>query len=207
MESEFSDFLRLFGDYEKMNLDPNPRSNKNLGPPGIFGDPQYAKVTYSDHSKAKAALQQLDGCVLRGRDLVANWYIDTGAVYISNICSVVTKSVFEEAFLQFGDIISSKLDVNPDKNHSGSGYVLFTKRRVACYVDKLLKENMFVLGGVPRPLLSSLFPPCDIEEDTIRNIKTAPHFCQPNSLEWDFASEWRQLDLRQLEERKMLEVV
>jgi len=117
-----------------------------------------ATIIFKDNSKADAARRALNLRKLKGKTIRIMWherdnsvrYSNQGNVFIKNIPMEVKPRDFFEMFLQFGDIVSSKLCEDDDGNHYGYGYVHYTQAESAnaallyCQKNKVWNENLEV---------------------------------------------------------------
>ena len=60
-----------------------------------------------------------------------------------------------QAFQQFGDVVSCRLEREPRERggqSKGYGFIEYNRRGVAAKVQQLLTDNLFLLGASPRPV-------------------------------------------------------
>lgn len=92
-----------------------------------------ATVIFKDHQRADEARKSLNMRKLRGKTIRIMWherdnnvrYNTQGNLFVKNIPLDVKARQFYETFLQFGDIISTKLIEDEEGNHNGYGYVSY----------------------------------------------------------------------------------
>lgn len=98
---------------------------------GIKTSSTTATIVFKEFKDANAARQELNLRKLKGKTVRITWhekdtlvrYGNQFNLYIKNIpLNVSPRQVFEH-FLQFGDIVSAKINENDDGEHNGYGYV------------------------------------------------------------------------------------
>jgi RNA recognition motif-containing protein len=135
--------------------------------------------------------------------LKVRWALDTHTLCVSDIGPKVTAEQLQEAFEQFGNILSCRIDREPPElnNHSkGLGFVEFSKKSNAAKVQQLLSDNMFIISNSPRPVRVEFAVDDGMDDQEGEPVDPSfllppPHFAVPGSLEFDFALRWRELSL------------
>ena len=177
----------------------------------------FAFVQMRDPRCLHHAKRELDGTLPFAAEegqlpLRVRWSLDTHTLCVSDLGPDVTSQQLNDAFSQFGNIVSCRVELEPHEFHKRSklhGFVEFSKRSIASKVQQLLSDNLFMMGNTPRPLRVD-FAVDDAFDDSEGapvdpNFKPTPaHFAVPGSLEFDFALRWRELSLAHQVERERL---
>ncbi|KAM4880202.1 ribonucleoprotein PTB-binding 1 [Sylvia borin] len=91
-----------------------------------------AFVTLQDAAQASAAVQQLQGCSLRGRGLQLQLHVAEAVLCVANLPRLLGQQRFEELLRPFGATERCFLVYSPATGHSkGYGFVEFTRRDAA----------------------------------------------------------------------------
>ena len=179
----------------------------------------YAFMRLHERRQAERAKRELDGTLMSvGTDerlVRVRWSLDTHTLCVSDLGPDITAQILQDAFEQFGHVVSCRLEHEPDEfgGHSKLfGFVEFSSRAIASKVQQLLMDNLFVLGNSPRPMRVDFA--VDEAFDDAEGAPVAPdlkppppHFAVPGSLEFDFALRWRELALAHQAERERLSEV
>ena len=140
--------------------------------------------------------------------LKIRWALSTATLYVGDLSPSVNDATLCEAFRQFGNVISCRIEYEPTELGGASkrhGFVEYSTSTVAANVQQLLSENLFILGSSPRPLRVEFAVDGSNDDGDGRSVGPAlngqplcdppPHFAQPGSLEFEFALKWRELAL------------
>jgi polyadenylate-binding protein len=108
-----------------------------------------ATVIFKDHKRADEARKSLNMRKLRGKTIRIMWherdnnirYNTQANLFVKNIPLEIKAREFYEKFLQFGDIISTKLIEDEEGNHNGYGYVSYYNAESADSAIASLNNN------------------------------------------------------------------
>jgi RNA recognition motif-containing protein len=176
---------------------------------------------------ADRAICAQDGQAMRTEhgksDLKVKRYLSDGRLWVSDLSPYVTSDGLKEAFSQFGVIREAMVfhgRFSEKKLSQGWGWVQYIKRSAAVKVELLLRENMFIMKGSPKPIhvefwesqLSedAALAKTALEQKGVREVgfhiemQVPPHMSQPNTLEFELGKEWRRMRAQHYAEKREL---
>ena len=152
---------------------------------------QWAEIVFDQNEDAKTAILKLDG---RGGQLFVKWFISDGWIKVSDISKKVNERDLKDVFSQFGDVERAEVRQDGRKSNLGFGYVKYRHKGAAVKVEELVKKQLFLMGGSPRPIRVEFLGLSGRKPGSSTCTKT--HVCKPGNLEFRFMNQLRKLQLK-----------
>ena len=179
-------------------------------------DQKEAVVTMRYKGSAEQAMMALDGSRVKNREVRIHYIPNKCTVLVEHLGPYVTNQILKDAFTQFGEVKKAVVKTDGQKRSKGLGHVVFEDRARAISCVEKCAEHMFILQGSARPVSVSLLEPeddveglCyrDLIEDTAYSWEKTcePHFGKANTLEYEWAAKWVEVERALSVQREELE--
>jgi len=165
---------------------------------------------------AEMAKLSLDKKLVNGRNIQVRYATHASAIELHGLDNYASNEFIERAMSTFG-AIERCIVVCDDRGRSkGYAVVEFEWKKAAAKVLDRLKDEMFVLGRLPKPVFAKPFVMQDEEEgvteESLQRLdgleverQHEPRFIPPNSFEYVWAKRWRDLFIEEQDKKARLE--
>lgn len=164
----------------------------------------YAFINFDFHNNAEKAMRELNGTVLKGRNIKVRFAAITTGVRVRNLPPTVTNELLHKAFSPFGTVETCRVSVDDRGKPTGDGTVIFTEKKSAVMAFKKCQEHAYFITSQLRPVIvepwetkddEEGYPEASIQKNEAykRDRKMGPRFAELNSAESDYAKHWKQL--------------
>ncbi|XP_060530480.1 hypoxia up-regulated protein 1 [Cylas formicarius] len=189
-EEDLIELFKPFGETAEIFVN----KEKNFG---------FVKLDY--HMNAEKAKNQLDGTVLKGRNLKIRFAPNTATIKVRNITPMVTNELLHYAFSPFGEIEKAIVCVDERGKPTGEGIVHFTRKFSATLAVRKCTEGCFFLTSSLQPIVVEPFEVVDDQDgysdkninkrnpDFMKEREQGPRLAHPNSFEFDYGQRWKAL--------------
>ncbi|CAG9855316.1 unnamed protein product [Phyllotreta striolata] len=189
-EDELVDLFKSFGETAEVFVN----KDKNFG---------FIKLDY--HSNAERAKRELDGTVLKSRNLKIRFAPNSATIKVKNLTSQVTNELLHYAFSVFGEIERATVCVDERGKPTGEAVIDFSRKGSALHAIRKCSDGCFFLTGSLRPCVVEAFELVDDNDgypEKIINKKNpeyqkerevGPRFAVPGSFESEYGMRWKQL--------------
>ncbi|XP_076818502.1 uncharacterized protein LOC143464550 isoform X2 [Clavelina lepadiformis] len=173
-------------------------------------------VRLDTRANAEKAKWELDGTLLRNRQLRVRFATHGAALSVKNLSVHVSNELLEEAFSQFGQVERAVVIVDDRGRSTERGIVEFARKSSATKALQQIREGCFLLTTSPRAVAATPLEQEDSEDGLPeKNIQRGPpyhqereappRFAQPGTFEEEFARRWKALDDLEKQQREQLE--
>lgn len=165
---------------------------------------------------AEAAKSVLDKKVHKGRSIQVRFATHASAIELHGLDQYASNELVKDAMSQFG--VVEKAVIVCDERGKSKGYAIieFEWKKAAQKALERLKDEMFVLGRLPKPVFAKPLTQNDEEDgiteaslERLNGLKEErdfnPRFIPPNSYEYQLAQKWKDLYLEEQEKKTRLE--
>ncbi|XP_057306302.1 non-POU domain-containing octamer-binding protein-like [Hydractinia symbiolongicarpus] len=198
------DLRELFGEYGEIG---EVYVNKEKG----FG---FIRLDYRHN--AEMAKSCLDKKLFKGRNIQVRYATHASAVEVHGLDQYASNEYIEQAMSQFGTVERAVVVCDDRGRSKGYAIVEFEWKKSAQKVLDRFKEEMFVLGRLPKPIFVKPRSQLDEEEglhdSTIERLpgfqserEFQPRFISPSSFEYTWAKRWRDLFIEEEDKKARLE--
>ncbi|KAJ8983887.1 hypothetical protein NQ317_000923 [Molorchus minor] len=189
-EDDITDLFKPYGETAEIFLN----KEKNFG---------FIKVDY--HSNAEKAKRELDGTVLKSRNLKIRFAPNSATVKVKNLTPFTSNELLHYAFSLFGEIERATVQVDERGKPTGEGIIDFARKGSALHAIRKCAEGCFFLTGSLRPVIVESFEIVDdIDGYSDKNLpkkspeyhkerEVGPRFALPGSFENEYGMRWKQL--------------
>ncbi|CAN0339152.1 unnamed protein product [Lampetra planeri] len=165
---------------------------------------------------AEMAKAELDGTIVRSRELRVRFATHSGALRVRNLSPQVTNELLEEAFSVFGQLERAIVIVDDRGRSTGRGIVEFASKQSAKKALDRCRESNYLLTSSLRPVLVE--PLEHLDEDGIldkhlqkhpqysKERECAPRFAQPGTFEYEYAMRWKALEQMERQQKETVEL-
>lgn len=165
---------------------------------------------------AEVAKCRLDKTVFKGRVLQVRFATHASAIELHGLDRFASNEYIEQAMSAFGSVERVVVVCNDRGYSKGHAIVEFEWKKSAQKVLDRFKDEMFVLGRLPKPIFAKPFLQQDDEEGIHESEVSkfqgysierefTPRFIPPNSFEYIWAKKWKDLYLEEEEKKAKLE--
>ncbi|XP_044747839.1 hrp65 protein-like [Coccinella septempunctata] len=174
----------------------------------LNAEKRFGFVVFDYHRNAEKAKQELDGKYLNNDRQIKIRFSSRGAtIKVSNLAPTVTNELLHHAFSVFGEIERAIVHKDERGHSTGVGEIDFTRKKSAACAVKECTEGCFFLTGSLRPCIAEFYEP-NLDTDGynekcipwrnnefLKDREVGPWLAKPNSFEYQFATDWKQLRL------------
>ncbi|KAJ8933018.1 hypothetical protein NQ314_014257 [Rhamnusium bicolor] len=183
-EEDITELFKPYGESAEIFLN----KEKNFG---------FIKLDY--HSNAEKAKRELDGTVLKSRNLKIRFAPNSATIKVKNLTPFVSNELLHYGFSVFGEIERATVTVDERGKPTGEGIVDFARKGSALHAIRKCAEGCFFLTGSLRPVIVES---CEIVDDIDgfpdKNVlkksneyhkerEQGPRFASPGSFENEYA--------------------
>lgn len=198
------DFKELFFKYGETN---EVHINKDRG----FGFIRLETRTLAEIAKA-----ELDGTVLKNRNIHIRFATHGATLTVRNLSPVVSNELLEQAFSQFGPVDRTVVIVDDHGQPTGTGIVEFANKSAARKALDHCADGALLLTTSPRPVILEPKEQFDDEDGLPEKLlqKSAqyhkerehpPHFAEPGTFEFEYSTRWKALDEIEKQQKELVE--
>jgi len=165
---------------------------------------------------AEIAKLTLDKKLIKGRNISVRYATHASAIELHGLDNYASNEFIGRAMSSFGAVERCVVVCDDRGRSKGYAIVEFEWKKSAAKVLDRLKDEMFVLGRLPKPVFAKPFIMQDEEEgvteeslERLEGIEQErshqPRFISPNSFEYTWAKRWRDLFIEEQEKKAKLE--
>ncbi|XP_030762505.1 hrp65 protein-like isoform X1 [Sitophilus oryzae] len=168
-------------------------------------DKNFGFIKLDFHSNAEKAKQELDGSLLKGRNLKIRFAPNIATIKLKNLTPQVTNELVHYAFSPFGEIEKVQVLVDERGKPTGEGLVHFAKKFSAATAIKKCQDGCYFLTSSLQPVIVEGYELVeDIDGYSDKNInkkhhefmserERPPRLAHPNSFEYEYGQKWKVL--------------
>ncbi|XP_019872429.2 hrp65 protein isoform X2 [Aethina tumida] len=165
----------------------------------------FAFIKLDFHCNAEKAKSELDGTVLKSRNLKIRFAPNSTSIKIKNLTPQVSNELLHYAFAPFGEIERALVCVDERGKPTGEGIIDFARKGSALAAIRKCSEGCFFLTASLRPCIVEAydnvddndgFPDKNINKkhpDYQKEREIGPRFANPGSFEHEYGTRWKQL--------------
>ncbi|XP_050313385.1 hrp65 protein-like isoform X2 [Anthonomus grandis grandis] len=200
-EEDLVEHFKVFGETSEVFLN----KDKNFG---------FIKLDY--HANAEKAKRELDGTVLKGRNLKIRFAPTSATIKVKNLCPYVSNELLFYAFSPFGEIEKAHVSVDERGKPTGEGYIHFARKFSATLAIKKCSEGCYFLTTSLQPVIVEPYEIVDDIDgfadksinkkhpDFMREREQPPRMAHTNSFEFEYGQRWKVLyELHQQKEEAL----
>ncbi|XP_076261511.1 protein no-on-transient A-like [Rhynchophorus ferrugineus] len=189
-EADLTELFKPYGETAEIFVN----KDKNFG---------FIKLDY--HSNAEKAKRELDGNVLKGRNLKIRFAPNSATIKVKNLSPYVTNELLYYAFSPFGEIEKVQVLVDERGKPTGEGLIHFAKKFSAAGAIKKCQEECYFLTSSLQPVIVEPYELVeDIDGYNDKNVnkknpefmnerEQPPRLAHPNSFEFEYGQKWKVL--------------
>nr|CAH7761494.1 unnamed protein product [Callosobruchus chinensis] len=189
-EDDLKELFQPFGEINEIFIN----KEKNFG---------FIKVDY--HSNAEKAKRELDGHILKGRNLKIRFAPNSTTIKVKNLTPFVSNELLYYSFSLFGEIERAMVCVDERGKPTGEGIIDFARKGSATHAIRRCSDGCFFLTGSLRPAIVEAYEVVDDVDgypeknvpkkslDYHKERSQGPRFAAPGSFENEFGLRWKQL--------------
>ncbi|KAM3585528.1 uncharacterized protein V6R79_019792 [Siganus canaliculatus] len=200
-EEEFKNMFAKFGNVNEIFI------NRDRG----FGFIRLETRTLAEIAKA-----ELDGTILNNRPIKIRFATHSAALTVRNLLPAVTNELLEQAFSQFGPVERAVVITDDRGRPTGRGIVEFANKAVARKALERCTEGALLLTTTPCPAIVEPSEHFDDEDGMSEKMlqkmpkyykerELQPHFAQPGTFEFEYASRWKALHEMEKQQREQVD--
>ncbi|XP_044253462.1 hrp65 protein-like [Tribolium madens] len=182
-----------------------------LGKYGEFGElfvnkeKNFAFVKYDFYASCEKAKRELDGEVLKGKNLKIRFAPNNASVKVKNLAPFVSNELLYYAFQVFGEVERALVLVDERGKPTGEGIVEFSRKGFALNAIRKCSDRCFFLTESLRPVVvepheytndTDGFPEKFLPRrnpDFLKARSKGPRLAELNSFEHEYGLRWKQL--------------
>ncbi|KAL1493073.1 hypothetical protein ABEB36_011207 [Hypothenemus hampei] len=200
-EEDLKEFFKSYGETAEVFTN----KDKNFG---------FIKLDY--HSNAEKAKRELDGKVLKGRNLKIRFAPNSSTIRVKNLSPYITNEYLYFAFSPFGDIEKTHVNVDERGKPTGEGYIHFARKFSATTAVKKCSEGCFFLSTSLQPVIVEPYELIDDNDgyseksinkkhpEFLKERENPPRLARPDSFEFEYGQRWKALfELHQQKEESL----
>ncbi|XP_073719797.1 paraspeckle component 1 isoform X2 [Misgurnus anguillicaudatus] len=198
------DFKELFLKYGETN---DVHINKDKG---------FGFIRLETRTLAEVAKAELDGTVLKNRNIHIRFATHGATLTVRNLSPVVSNELLEQAFSQFGPVDRTVVFVDDHGQPTGTGIVEFANKSAARKALDHCADGALLLTTSPRPVILEPKEQFDDEDGLPEKLlqKSAqyhkerehpPHFAEPGTFEFEYSTRWKALDEIEKQQKELVE--
>nr|XP_023013000.1 hrp65 protein-like [Leptinotarsa decemlineata] len=189
-EDDIVELFKPYGETSELFLN----KDKNFG---------FVKLDY--HSNAEKAKRELDGSVLKNRNLKIRFAPNSTTIKVKNLTPFVSNELLHHAFSVFGEIEKAIVTVDDRGKPTGEAIIDFSRKGSALHAIRKCSEGCYFLTGSLRPCVVEAhdvvddidgYPDKNIPKKNIdyhKEREQGPRFAKPGSFENEYGMRWKQL--------------
>jgi len=165
---------------------------------------------------AEMAKLTLDKKLVKGRNISVRYATHASAIELHGLDNYASNEFITRAMSSFGAVERCVVVCDDRGRSKGYAIVEFEWKKSAAKVLDRLKDEMFCLGRLPKPVFAKPFITTDeeegITEESLERLEGLeqershePRFIPPNSFEYTWAKRWRDLFIEEQEKKAKLE--
>ncbi|XP_066915220.1 non-POU domain-containing octamer-binding protein-like [Clytia hemisphaerica] len=220
-EKKFSNKCRLF----VANLNTNMTEDEVKGLFTPFGELSeiffnkekgFGFVRLDYRINAEDAKRALDKKLVKGRNIQVRYATHASSIELHGLDEYTSNELINDAMSQFGKV--EKANIICDERGKSRGYAIveFEWKKSAQKVLDRFKNELFVLGRLPKPVFAKPLLYQDdeggITEESLQRFPNyhaerefQPRFVSADSFEYQMACKWRDLNLEEQEKKAQLD--
>lgn len=187
-EDDLNELFKPYGETAEIFMN----KEKNFG---------FIKLDY--HANAERAKRELDGTLLKGRNLKIRFAPNSATIKIKNLCPYVSNELLFYAFSPFGEIEKAHVLVDERGKPTGEGYIHFARKFSATTAVKKCTDGCYFLTSSLQPVIVELYEVVDDIDgyteksinrkhpDFMKEREIAPRLAHPNSFEFEYGQRWK----------------
>ncbi|XP_075871802.1 paraspeckle component 1 [Nelusetta ayraudi] len=200
-EEEFKNMFAKYGDVNEVFVN---------------GERGFGLIRLETRTLAEIAKAELDGTLSSNRPIRIRFATHSAALKVRNLLPIVTNELLEQAFSQFGPVERAVV-VTDDRGHpTGKGIVEFANKVSARKALERCTEGALLLTTTPCPAIVEPSEHFDEEDGLPEKVmhkipkyykerEQTPHFAQPGTFEFEYASRWRALHEMEKQQREQVD--
>lgn len=220
-EKKFNGRCRLFvGNLERGTEEAELRQLFNpFGETGevfVNKDKGFGFIRLDYRLNAERAKLTLDKKLVKGRPLQVRYALHASAIELHGLNQFASNEFIEEAMSQFGQVERACIVCDDRGRSKGYAIVEFAWKKSAQKVLDRFKDELFVLGRLPKPIYAKPFIQSDdeegVHESDLQRIngyenerEFHPRFISPSALEFDWAKKWRDVFIEEEQKKAQLD--
>jgi len=220
-EKKFNGRCRLFvANLERTTTEDELRAEFNeFGETGevyVNKEKGFGFIRLDYRHNAEMAKLSLDKKLLKGRNISVRYATHASAVELHGLDNYASNEFIGRAMSSFGAVERCVVVCDDRGRSKGYAIVEFEWKKSAAKVLDRLKDEMFVLGRLPKPVFAKPFIMQDEEEgvteESLERLEGyeqershQPRFISPNSFEYTWAKRWRDLFIEEQEKKAKME--
>lgn len=220
-EKKFNGRCRLFvGNLERGTEEEELRQLFNaFGETGevfVNKDKGFGFIRLDYRLNAERAKLTLDKKLVKGRALQVRYALHASAIELHGLNQFASNEFIEEAMSQFGQVERACIVCDDRGRSKGYALVEFAWKKSAQKVLDRFKDELFVLGRLPKPIYAKPFTQSDeeegVHESDLQRIngyenerEFHPRFISPSSPEFDWAKKWRDVFIEEEQKKAQLD--
>jgi len=165
---------------------------------------------------AEMAKLTLDKKLHKGRNIQVRYATHASAIELHGLDNFASNDFIEKAMSTFGAVERCVVVCDDRGRSKGYAIVEFEWKKSAAKVLDRLKDEMFVLGRLPKPVFAKPYILSDeeegVHEEALERLdgleqerEHPPRFISPNSFEYTWAKRWRDLFIEEQDKKARLE--
>jgi len=165
---------------------------------------------------AEMAKLTLDKRLHKGRNIQVRYATHASAIELHGLDNFASNDFIEKAMSTFGAVERCVVVCDDRGRSKGYAIVEFEWKKSAAKVLDRLKDEMFVLGRLPKPVFAKPYILTDeeegVHEEALERLdgleqerEHPPRFISPNSFEYTWAKRWRDLFIEEQDKKARLE--
>lgn len=187
-EEEFVELFKPFGETSEVFIN----KEKNFG---------FIKLDF--HVNVEKAKRELDGHLLKGRNLKIRLAPNSATVKVKNLSPFVTNELLFYGFTPFGDIEKAHVIVDERGKPTGEGYIHFARKFSATIAIRKCQEGCFFLTSSLQPVVVEPFELVDDVDgfcdkhiqkknpEFLKERDVPPRMALPGSFEYEYAQKFK----------------
>jgi len=165
---------------------------------------------------AEIAKLTLDKKLVKNKNIHVHYATHASAIELHGLDNFASNDFIEKAMSMFGAVERCVVVCDDRGRSKGYAIIEFEWKKSAAKVLDRLKDEMFVLGRLPKPVFAKPFIRTDEEEgvpeealERLEGLEAErahePRFISPNSFEYTWAKRWRDLFIEEQDKKAKLE--
>ncbi|RZC38997.1 NOPS and/or RRM 1 domain containing protein [Asbolus verrucosus] len=165
----------------------------------------FAFVKFDYYASCEKAKRELDGQVLKGKNLKIRFAPNNASIKVKNLSDFVSNELLNYAFQVFGEVERANVLVDERGKPTGEGIVEFARKGCALHAIRKCSERCFFLTESLRPVVvepyeyvndTDGFPEKYLPRrnpDYLKARSKGPRLAELNSFEHEYGVRWKQL--------------
>lgn len=168
-------------------------------------DKNFGFIKLDYHSNAEKAKRELDGTILKSRNLKIRFAPNSATIKVKNLTGYVTNELLHYAFSVFGEIERATVCVDERGKPTGEAVIDFARKGSALHAIRKCTDGCFFLTGSLRPCVVEThdivddndgYPEKNVNKkhpEYLKERELGPRFANPGSFQSEYGMRWKQL--------------